>query len=93
MKNKLMNLDPKFTCFLIAGAVLLYLISPVDLIPDFIVGLGQLDDAIMTTAGTIFEVYSIYKLITRDRTPKKERAATQKYEYSEDIGYADYKEI
>ena len=60
MKNKLMNLDPKFTCFLIAGAVLLYLISPVDLIPDFIVGLGQLDDAIMTTAGTIFEVYSIY---------------------------------
>ncbi|SCY16822.1 Protein of unknown function [Lachnospiraceae bacterium XPB1003] len=93
MKNKLMNLDPKFTCFLIAGAVLLYLISPVDLIPDFIVGLGQLDDAIMTTAGTIFEVYSIYKLITQNRVPKTAKPGAQKYEYSEDIGYADYKEI
>ena len=91
MKNNLKNLDPKFTCFLVAGAMLIYLISPVDLIPDFVVGLGQLDDAIMMTAGTIFEVYSIYKLITQGRAPKKAKA--DKCDYSDDLGYADYKEI
>ncbi len=91
MNNKLKNLDPKFTCFLVAGAMLLYLISPVDLIPDFVVGLGQLDDVILMTAGTIFEVYSIYKAITQDRVPKK--AESHKYEYSDDLEYADYKEI
>ncbi len=31
----------------IAGAVVLYLVSPVDLIPDFVPGLGQLDDVVV----------------------------------------------
>lgn len=31
----------------IAGAVILYLVSPIDVIPDFIPGLGQLDDVVV----------------------------------------------
>ena len=31
----------------IAGAVLVYLVSPIDVIPDFVPGIGQLDDLIV----------------------------------------------
>jgi uncharacterized membrane protein YkvA (DUF1232 family) len=31
------------------GAVLLYIISPVDLIPDFVIGIGRLDDVILVS--------------------------------------------
>lgn len=31
----------------IAGAVAVYLISPIDLVPDFIPGIGQLDDVVL----------------------------------------------
>ena len=31
-----------------AGAVLVYVISPIDLIPDFVIGFGKLDDLILS---------------------------------------------
>lgn len=31
-----------------SGAVLLYVLSPIDLIPDFIIGFGKLDDLILS---------------------------------------------
>lgn len=36
---------------LILGAAVLYAISPIDLVPDFIPGLGQLDDIAVVTLG------------------------------------------
>ena len=35
----------------VAGATLAYLVSPIDLIPDFIPVLGQLDDLLVVPAG------------------------------------------
>jgi uncharacterized membrane protein YkvA (DUF1232 family) len=32
---------------LILGATIAYLVSPIDLVPDFVPGLGQLDDAVI----------------------------------------------
>lgn len=31
-----------------AGAVLVYVVSPIDLIPDFVIGFGKLDDLILS---------------------------------------------
>ncbi len=31
-----------------SGAVLLYVLSPIDLIPDFVIGFGKLDDLILS---------------------------------------------
>ncbi|GMQ84503.1 MAG: hypothetical protein BMS9Abin07_0067 [Acidimicrobiia bacterium] len=31
-----------------SGAVLVYVLSPIDLIPDFVIGFGQLDDIILS---------------------------------------------
>lgn len=35
----------------VAGATLAYLVSPIDLIPDFIPVIGQLDDLLVVPAG------------------------------------------
>lgn len=45
LRQILMNLYSK-TCYAITILLGLYIVSPVDLIPDIIIGLGQVDDAV-----------------------------------------------
>ena len=52
--------------------VLAYLASPIDLIPDFIPVLGQLDDVLLVPAG----LFLVWKLIPREvREDARRRAA------------------
>lgn len=51
-----------WTAKLIAGAVVAYALSPIDLIPDFVPVLGLLDDVILVPIG----IWIALKLIPRD---------------------------
>ncbi len=93
MKNEMKSFEynPVKAGLLVAGAMLLYAILPIDLIPDVAVGIGQLDDAIVLTAGTIFEVVNIVNAIKQKR--QVNMADVKRYDYSEDAEDADYEEI
>lgn len=49
-------------CKLLAGFLVAYALSPIDLIPDFIPVLGQLDDLIVIPAG----LWILYKMVPAD---------------------------
>ena len=93
MKNEMKSFEynPVKAGPLVAGAMLLYAILPIDLIPDVAVGIGQLDDAIVLTAGTIFEVVNIVNAIKQKR--QVNMADIKRYDYNEDAEDADYEEI
>lgn len=58
---------------LLGAGVLAYLVSPVDLIPDFIPVLGQLDDLILVPAGFYVVWRMIPKEVWRDAQARVER--------------------
>jgi uncharacterized membrane protein YkvA (DUF1232 family) len=47
---------------LLGAAFMAYLLSPIDLIPDFIPVIGQLDDIVLVPAG----FYVVYRMIPRE---------------------------
>lgn len=63
--------NPKYRWWIIAGS-LVYLISPIDISPDFIPFIGQLDDAVILTL-LVSELSQV--LLTRVRTVKERKAA------------------
>lgn len=61
---------------LIPLIVLAYLISPIDLIPDVIIGLGQVDDLAMILAGLkLFETLAPPHVLAEHRAAIEGRAA------------------
>jgi uncharacterized membrane protein YkvA (DUF1232 family) len=49
-------------CKLLAGFLVAYALSPIDIIPDFIPVLGQLDDLVILPIG----IWVLYKMIPSD---------------------------
>ena len=88
------NYNPVTVGLLIAGAMIAYAVLPIDFIPDLAVGIGQLDDALVLTAGTIAEVVNIVHALKLNKEAMAPN--TQRYdfnEYGDDIEEAEYREI
>lgn len=68
-KDKRMPLLPK----VLAGFILLYALSPIDLIPDFIPVLGYLDDLIILPALLVLTIKCIPNEVLKEAQEKAER--------------------
>lgn len=68
-KDKRMPLLPK----VLAGFILLYALSPIDLIPDFIPVLGYLDDLIILPALLVLTIKCIPNEVLKDAQDQAER--------------------
>ena len=68
--------DPRTprTAKLLGAAFMAYLLSPIDLIPDFIPVLGQLDDIVLVPAGFFLVWRMIPREVWRDAQTKAEGA-------------------
>lgn len=66
---------------LLAGCVIAYVLSPIDLIPDFIPVLGQLDDLLLVPLGIFLLIKLIPKDVMDESRQKAESAIAEgKYE-------------
>ena len=81
--------DPRVPTFpkLIVPAAILYVLSPIDLIPDFILGLGQVDDI-----GILFLSISLFiELCPHDVVEEHRRALRSAQPGSEEVVEGTYR--
>ena len=71
--------------------VLIYLFAPLDFIPDYFYGIGELDDFLVLIGGTIFEIVNLIKGISS--RPKKEKVRVDTYEEDRNGEFGSYREL
>ena len=71
--------------------VLLYLFVPLDFIPDYVYGVGALDDALVLIGGAIFEIVNLISGISG--RAKKEKVANSTYEEDRQGEFGSFKEL
>jgi uncharacterized membrane protein YkvA (DUF1232 family) len=59
---------------LLLGCLVVYLASPLDLVPDFVPGLGQLDDAVLTALGLRYVLRGAGQQLLREHWPGPDRS-------------------
>jgi uncharacterized membrane protein YkvA (DUF1232 family) len=69
--------DMPLAAKLLAAAVVAYAFSPIDLIPDFIPVLGQLDDLILVPLGIYIALRMIPEHVLADARQKAEQKISQ----------------
>ncbi|HKA34079.1 MAG TPA: YkvA family protein [Candidatus Binatia bacterium] len=71
--------DPRVPWYakLLAGAVVAYAVSPIDLIPDFIPVIGYLDDLVLVPLGVVLAVKLIPPDVWAECLERAERAASR----------------
>jgi len=83
--------NPVLVGIIIAFVVFLYMMGPIDFLPDFIGGFGQIDDGLVLTLGMIAELINIF--LGFNLAPAKEYAEEYSEQPHEEGGFGEYREI
>ena len=89
------NYNPWVVGIVIAVIVFLYMAGPIDFLPDFISGLGQVDDGLVLMLGLVAELVNL--ITGLNLAPAKEKAEAyrepeQNAAY-ESAGFGEYREL
>ena len=77
---------------IVAGIlVLLYMLMPLDMIPDFFSGIGQVDDVMVLIAGIIYEIANLIGASNARRSARQ--SASSSYEEDRKREFGSYKEL
>lgn len=79
----------------IAALAAVYLLGPIDIIPDFLAGVGQLDDALVLVLSALAEIKLIADSAKADKAYEEAPVNNKQYESAgyEETAYGAYKEI
>jgi len=83
--------NPVLVGIIIAVVVFLYMMGPIDFLPDFIGGFGQIDDGVVLTLGMIAELINIF--LGFNLALSKEFAEEYCERPYEEGGFGEYREI
>jgi len=78
---------------IVAGIVILYAICPVDVISDFFVGIGQIDDAAIIILGILAEIANAVCGAICSCNQIKASTAEKENVYQDAATYAEYREV
>ena len=95
MNNAIKSYSPGKVAIIVAIVMAAYMIFPVDLIPDFIAGLGQIDDVAILGTGTIIELINLFYGMHLKKAAQESATTSTEYsnEYDGEDGYGNYREV
>ena len=82
--------NPVAVGIIIAIVVFLYMIGPIDVLPDFIGGFGQIDDGLVLLLGLVAELVNF--CFGMNMIPAEEKAETYR-KPNEENGFGEYREL
>ena len=83
---------PMWMFLIVAIVMAAYMILPIDLIPDFITGLGQIDDVAILGTGTLIELINLFYGMHIKKKAMEQPVENASEYYGED-GYGNYREV